>query len=117
MIMIRGGEPVVLCIDLSGPNVRRHRRLLTTLAAGSSGAVRTVGLLGRDGLTRRCAEVGCDLYVADGEDAVDLVRTLHGNPSQETATRGPRAGVVARLGGCVRTVEIPADPAGPVSAN
>jgi hypothetical protein len=116
MLMVRGGEPIVLCLDLSDPNVRCHRRLLEALAADSSGAVRTVGLLGRDGLTRGCAEVGCDLYVDDGDEAVDVVRTLH-RVSRRGASRGATIDVANRLGECVRSVEISAGPAGPVSAN
>ena len=70
---------VVLCIALDWETIKRHGRALRSLFADHRcfpTAVRTIGMLTDLGFTREVAELGCDVYVDDSEQAAQAIRLL-----------------------------------------
>jgi hypothetical protein len=76
-------DAIVLCVALDATTLDRHGPALQTLLgdlhgmSGGTGSLRSVGLLPGDGLTPRVAEIGCDLYVANPEEARAAIEMLH----------------------------------------
>jgi hypothetical protein len=118
--LVRGeNDCVVMCIALDEPTLDRHgedlRRLLADHGCFPT-ALRTVGLLGRLGLNRQAAELGCNVYVDDSARAAQVIRLLKDDASParaRAAVRPTAAAPASRWSVCSRwkfgSPELPAD--------
>jgi hypothetical protein len=78
-IIVGENDLVVVCIALDSMTIERHGESLRNLLADHHcfpQTVLSVGLLTEIGLTSATAEMGCDLYVHDSQEAVKAVRLL-----------------------------------------
>jgi len=81
-------DPVVLCIALDAETLSRHGRALRTLLDDRRCfpcRFHSVGLVGAGGLSGKAAELGCDVYVQDAQEALGAVRMFARNCRRRNA--------------------------------
>jgi hypothetical protein len=96
MVLEQREELVVVCVSLDQATIERHGASLRQLLADhhcSPRGIRSVGLLTGLGFTRDVAEMGCDVYVEDSEQAAKAVRMLarrwRDNRRRQAAEKSP----------------------------
>ena len=95
-LLLGENDFVVVCIALDEATLDRHGEGLRGLLSDHRcfpTTVRTVGLLGRLGLNRQAAELGCNVYVDDSAHAAEVIRLLadDARPAEDGPTGRPAA--------------------------